>query len=264
MTAKLIQFRPALMAGLAALLVAGCATSPTGRSQFKLYSEADLAQMGVASYQKIQEQTPRSNNAALRRYVQCVAGHITDEVGGTWEITLFAQDKINAFALPGGKIGVYTGLLEVAEGQAQLAAVIGHEVAHVVADHANARVSRQTVTQTALQIASAILGGGAGSQLTMAALGLGAQVGVLLPYARGQESEADIIGLKLMALAGFDPRAAVGLWQNMDAAAQGAPPEFLSTHPAHGSRIADLQAALPEVLPLYKQARAQGETPNCR
>lgn len=252
-------------AALTALLVAACATSPTGRPQLKLFSESDLAQMGVASYQKIKEATPQADRAGVRGYVQCVADSITDVVGGNWEVTVFAQDQVNAFALPGGKIGVYTGLLEVAQGPAQLAAVIGHEVAHVLADHANARVSSQFVTQTALQLASAILGtGGAGGQLAMAALGLGAQVGVLLPYARGQESEADVIGLKLMAQAGFDPRAAVALWQNMAKAAEGQPPEFLSTHPSHGSRIAELQSHMQQVLPIYRAARAQGRTPDCR
>ncbi len=249
---------------LTALVTVACATSPTGRPQLKLFSSADLAEMGAASYQQIKKETPIEQSSRVNRYVQCVSDAITSQTGGTWEVTVFDADQANAFALPGGKIGVYTGLLEVSRNQDQLATVIGHEVAHVLADHGNERVSNQFATQSALQLAGAIAGGQGGvGQAAMAALGLGAQVGVLLPFSRAQESEADVVGLELMARAGFDPRASVQLWQNMAQAGGGSPPEFLSTHPGHESRINKLNENIPEVMPLYRQARNAGRRPNC-
>lgn len=249
---------------LAAMLTA-CAVSPTGRHQLSLFPEQKIDQLGVQSYQKIKQETPASNNRALNNYVACVAHAITAQVGGEWEVTLFQSDQVNAFALPGNKIGVYTGLLKVTQNQGQLAAVLGHEVGHVLAHHGNARMSTQFATQTAVQLASAVAGGAgtAGGQLAMAALGAGAQVGVLLPFSRGQESEADEIGEQLMARAGFDPRESIALWQNMQRQGGNKPPEFLSTHPSEGDRIKDLQKHLPEAEQLYQQARAAGRRPNC-
>lgn len=259
----LVQIRLPLTAALATLLLVACATSPTGRTQLALFSEAKLAEMGAASYQKIKKETPVEQAGGVNRYVQCVADAITRQTGGTWEVTVFEQDQANAFALPGGKIGVYKGLLDVSEGQDQLATVIGHEVAHVLSDHANERVSQQFATQGALQVASAIAGGGASGQTAMAALGLGAQVGILLPFSRAQESEADVVGLELMARAGFNPSASVDLWRNMAESGSGKPPEFLSTHPGTQSRIDKLQSQIPKVMPLYRKARSNGRTPNC-
>lgn len=253
---------------LASLLLAACATSPTGRTQLTLLSEAKLAKMGNATYQHLRQKLPVSHNRNLNRYVQCVASAIieqastiTHDLPAEWDVTVFKKDVVNAFALPGGNIAVYTGLLDVAEGPAQLATVIGHEVAHLLADHANARASAQLATKTVLGVVSAILGGG--GQLVMAALGVGAQVGVLLPYSRAQESEADLIGLKLMARAGFNPRAAVALWRNMAQASGASVPEFLSTHPSDQSRINDLQSHIPEVMPAFQRARAHGRNPSC-
>ncbi|MEQ8799469.1 MAG: M48 family metallopeptidase [Salinisphaeraceae bacterium] len=250
---------------LAALATIACATSPTGRPQLKLFPSSDLAEMGAASYQQMKQETPIEQSSRVNNYVQCVANAITSQTGGTWEVTVFADDQANAFALPGGKIGVYTGLLDVSRNQDQLATVIGHEVAHVLADHGNERVSSQFATQSALQLAGAIAGGGNSGmgQAAMAALGLGAQVGVLLPFSRAQESEADVVGLELMARAGFDPRASVQLWQNMAQSGGGSPPEFLSTHPGHESRINKLNENIPKAMPLYQQARNAGRRPNC-
>lgn len=243
-------------------LLTACAVSPTGRPQLKLFPDAEIAQMGAASYQKIKQETPIERSRSINNYVACVSNSITQIVGGSWEVTVFAQDQANAFALPGGKIGVYTGLLNVANGQAQLATVVGHEVAHVLADHGNSRVSTQFATQTAVQLASSVAGGGVGGQLAMAALGAGAQVGVLLPFSRGQEGEADILGLNLMARAGFDPRQSVALWQNMQRQG-GSQSSFLSTHPSEGDRIKALQQHMPEALQIYNQARAAGRRPSC-
>lgn len=246
------------------LALAACATSPLGHQQLQLFSPTQLAQMGAASYQKIKEETPVATDPAVNAYVNCVVHALTAEVGGQWTVTVFKSKQVNAFALPGGKIGVYTGLLKVADGPAQLAAVIGHEMGHVLAGHVNARMSAKYATSAGVQLLASFLGGGgsaASNREIMALLGLGAQVGLLLPYGRGQESEADIIGLQLMARAGFDPRAAVTLWQNMRAAGGGAPPELLSTHPSNASRIDHLQQNMAQAMRLYQQAPTH---PNCK
>ena len=150
--------------------------------------------------------------------------------------------------------------LAVAENQHQLATVLGHEVAHVIARHSNERVSNQYAAQTGLQLAGAIT---RGSPELMGLLGVGAQVGVLLPFSRTQESEADKLGLDLMARAGFDPRQSVPLWQNMARSGGAGQPEFLSTHPSHGTRIQELSARIPQVMPTYESARAAGWRPAC-
>jgi len=248
--------RRILAAALLLLLVA-CATSPTGRNQLKLFSSEKIAQMGVQSYQQMKQEEPIDTSTADNRYVKCVADAITRVTGGDWEVTVFKDDQVNAFALPGGKIGVYSGLLDVAKSDDQLAAVIGHEVGHVLAEHGNERVSQQAATQGGLQVVSAFLGGsggGAGSQAVMSALGLGAQVGILLPFSRAQESEADTVGLELMARAGFDPRESVALWQNMAAAGGEKPAEFMSTHPSNETRINNLQSHMNQAMQLYQQA----------
>jgi predicted Zn-dependent protease len=235
----------AALYGIALLLLAACATSPLGRSQLQLLPADQLNPMGFEAFQKVKQTTPTARDPALNAYVQCVVDAITREVGGPrggggWEVEVFRSEQANAFALPGGKIGVYTGLLDVARTQDQLAAVIGHEVAHVVAQHHNERLSQQFAAQQGLALVNALAGGGGATQQTaMALLGLGAQVGVLLPYSRIQESEADKIGLDLMARAGFDPREAVDLWVNMQRASGSGGIEFLSTHPSSGSRIGE-------------------------
>jgi predicted Zn-dependent protease len=223
--------------------------------------------MGVAAYAEAKKETPPSTDAKVNGYVKCVADAVTAEVQKgpkEWEVTVFAKDQVNAFALPGAKIGVYTGLLDVAKTQDQLAAVIGHEVAHVLAKHGNERVSTAYATQTGLQLLESMVGGASSDKRNiMALLGVGAQVGVLLPFSRTQESEADLLGLDLMASAGFDPRASIALWKNMEAAGNGGP-EFLSTHPAHGTRIHDLEKRMAKALPLFEKARAQGKVPHCQ
>lgn len=255
-------FRTSIVVTLVAALAA-CATSPMGNPQLQLFSPAELAQMGSKSYQKIKQETPIDSDKAVNAYVSCVAHALTAQVDGDWQVTVFKSKQVNAFALPGGKIGVYTGLLKVADGQAQLAAVLGHEIGHVLAHHSNARLSAQYATSAGMQMLGAFLGGDASSATSkqvMSLLGLGAQVGVLLPYGRSQESEADIIGLKLMARAGFDPRAAITLWQNMSAAGGGAPPQWLSTHPSNAARIQHLKDNMGQALQLYQQAPSH---PNC-
>jgi predicted Zn-dependent protease len=248
-------------------IVSSCATSPTGRSQLHLISAEQMDQMGVAAYDDLKKNTPQSKNEKTKKYVTCVANAITRKIkfSTQWEVTVFEDASVNAFALPGGKIGVYTGLLNVTENQHQLAAVIAHEVAHVTAEHANARVSAAYATGASLKLVEVIAGATTpGKQRLVGLLGVGVQYGVLMPYGRGQESEADILGLDYMAMAGFDPRESVLLWRNMSKQGGAQPPEFLSTHPANQSRINDLNARMPHALVIYNAALASGKKPNCK
>lgn len=249
-----------------AALVAACATSPLGRRQLLLMPADQVAQMGVTAYAQMKDQQPLSTDAAVNQQVQCVSAALLAVVGDApaWEVTVFKDAAANAFALPGQKIGVNDGLLKVATTPDQLAAVIGHEIGHVQAQHGNERMSVQFATQTGLQLLNALSGEGSEEKaLVIAALGAGAQFGVVLPFSRSHESEADLIGLELMARAGFDPQASVTLWQNMARASNGAPPEILSTHPAHDTRIRDLQEHMAPAQALYQQARAAGRNPSC-
>jgi predicted Zn-dependent protease len=259
-----------LFAGL--LFLTACATSPLGRSQLILVDDAQMDQMGVQAFEQLKSEGKVSGDSRKNAYVTCVAMAITNqlpaEFAGNWEVLVFDDDSANAFALPGKKIGVHTGLLEVATNQDQLATVIGHEVAHVLARHGAERVSNQMAAQGGVEIAGALLGatGDPSSPLhgiAMQALGVGAGLGVMA-YSRSHESEADLYGLDLMARAGFDPRQSVPLWQNMAAAAGGErPPEFLSTHPSPETRIGDLQGRMVQAVPLSEQARAAGRRPRC-
>jgi predicted Zn-dependent protease len=255
-------------APIAILLALACVTSPLGRSQLKLFPESEMAQMGAAAYQKMRGEMKESADAQARRAARCVADAITAEIAGGrsagWEVTVFEDPTPNAFALPGGKIGVHTGLFGVARNQDQLATVIGHEVAHVLAGHANERVSTQFAAQAGLSAVSVLAGASSpAQQQLLGLLGVGAQVGVILPFSRAQEREADLLGLDLMAKAGFDPAQSVELWQNMEAAGDGQPPEFLSTHPSHGTRIQDLKQRIPSAQKLREAARQRGKRPAC-
>jgi len=264
-----VHSRTSLLA--AATCITACATSPLGRDQLILFPDDQVAQMGVTAYQELKRSTPVTKDSGASQYVSCVANALTRALPegsavqpGQWEVTVFADDQINAFALPGGKIGVYQGLLSVAENQDQLATVVAHEIAHVLSRHSNERISTQYATSTGLELASVLAGQSTPAKQTLfGLLGVGAQVGVLLPFGRKQESEADIVGLELMARAGFDPRQSVNLWENMNAASGSGPPEFLSTHPSGETRIRSLQQHLPNVLPLAEQARARGTRPDC-
>ena len=250
---------------LGVAIVSGCATSPTGRSQLVLMPDSQMDQMGLQAFTNIKNKTPIDRKRTTNRYVQCVGNAITRVVGGDWEIVVFQDDAANAFALPGRKIGVNTGLLKVAENQHQLATVLGHEVAHVLSQHSNERVSQKFAVDQGLGLINAIASPQTGTgQTLMGLLGVGAEYGILLPYGRVQESEADILGLDLMAKAGFDPRESVKLWANMSSADRGQPPEFLSTHPSHSTRISDLNAHMPVALNLQSRARQQGKHPECR
>ncbi|MEN4904161.1 M48 family metallopeptidase [Luteimonas sp. TWI1416] len=258
-----------------ALLLTACATttSPTGRTQYVGgVSQAQLNQMGEQAFAETKAKTRQSSDARQQAYVRCIVTDIVRELPANWqqlkwESVVFVDDNPNAFALPGGKVGVHTGILTVAKNQDQLAAVIAHEIGHVYANHHDERITRQLGAQGALGVAGALLGSryGEGAQQTTSQLGGAAlQATFLLPGTRTQETEADVVGQELMAKAGFDPRAAVALWQNMITASGGnQPPQWLSTHPNPQNRIAELQARATSLVPVYEQARAAGRRPNC-
>ena len=247
--------------------LAACATSPLGRHQLVLMPDAQMDQMGVAAYQEMKGTQKLSQNSAENTYVRCVANAITSALpkSGNWEVNVFVDDSANAFALPGGKIGVNSGLLKVAQTPDQLAAVLGHEVGHVMAKHSNERMSIQFATQTGMQLVQAVSGEATPEkQQLFGLLGLGSQVGITLPFSRKHEAEADLIGLELMAKAGFDPRQSVELWKNMARANSGEPPEFLSTHPANSTRIKGLEANMNNAVAIYNKAKQAGRNPSCQ
>lgn len=254
-------YKTLLIAALAALTA--CETSPTGRRQLIMVSDSEINQMGAASFKQMQQKIPATQNAKANSLVQCVSRAITAESGGgPWEVTTFESKELNAFALPGGKIGVYTGLLKAATNQDQLAAVIGHEVGHVLARHSAERVSQESAANIGTQLGS-VVAASQGVNIDPQLIGLGANVFFLLPYSRTHESEADVIGLDIMAKAGFDPRQSITLWENMARMGGGAPAEMLSTHPSSETRIRNLSERMSVVMPIYEQARASGKKPNC-
>ncbi len=244
-----------------AVLVA-CATSPTGRNQLMMVGDAEMASMGQQLFAQMQQKTPPVNDARVNGEVNCVVHALVAELPATmrsgWEFRVFDDKTPNAFALPGKKIGVHSGMLKLVQNDDQLAAVIGHEIGHVLARHANERASMGMLAQITQEVAGQIGPG------TAAVFGLGAQVGVMLPYSRTHEAEADVIGQEMMARAGFDPRQSIALWQLMGKQDKDAPPELLSTHPADGTRLRGLNAHLQKAWPLYEQALAAGKKPHCQ
>ena len=209
---------------------------------------------------------PVATDQRLVDYVRCVTGYVVDALQPAergayiWEVTLFENDQANAFALPGGKMGVYTGLLDVATNQHQLAAVMSHEVGHVLARHSNERASQAALRNIGLTVAQV-----AGvSDSTLQVIDMGTELGLFLPFNRTQEREADLIGIALMARAGFDPQESLTLWQNMAAGGGRRPPEFLSTHPSPSTRMGDLRDALPGAEAQWLAARARGVEPACQ
>ncbi len=253
-----------------ATITTACSTTPTGRAQLTLKSEAMLAQEGARQMQIIREQAPLVQDRPTIDYVACVADAIVGVLEGKdaamyWELAIVNQPDINAFVMPGGKMVVKAGILSVAQNQHQLAAVIGHEVAHVTAHHANERASRGELTDYGVEVLAYILGGGYYNRTagTYGALSTAATLGLSNPFSRKQESEADVIGLQYMAKAGFDPRESVELWKNMNAKNEAKIPEYMSTHPSGETRIESLIDQYPTALKYYNEAKAAGRQPNC-
>jgi predicted Zn-dependent protease len=257
---------PGRLIALVALLALGCAKVPyTNRSQLILVSQRDENALGAQAFTQVVAKSRIDQSPALNRDVVEVGerlARVANRPDFQWKFVVIDDPKqVNAFCLPGGKVAVYTGILPVAQDQAGLAVVLGHEIAHALARHGAERMSQGMVAQSVGQALAIGLGGGADSAMILAAYGLGAQYGVLLPYGRTQESEADHIGLLLMAQAGYDPRVAVEFWQRMERSGGGRMPEFLSTHPSHGTRVKQLSEWIPEATRLYD---ATPHAPNAR
>jgi predicted Zn-dependent protease len=255
---------------LAAALAVGCATVPvTGRQQLSLVPQVDLVQASAEGYRELIAASRLSTDSAATARVSRVGGRVASaaeaflrdhEMGASiryydWEFALIDDDEtINAFCMSGGKIAVYSGILPAAEDETGLAVVVAHEVAHAIANHGGERMSQLLLAELGgMALARAMQEKPEETQdLVFLAYGIGAQVGVLLPYSRQHELEADRIGLILMARAGYDPRQAVPFWQRMAAAGGARPPEFLSTHPAPESRIDSIREHLPEAVGQYQ------------
>ena len=261
-------------------LLCNCALNPyTERHQFLLLPQSYENELGAQAYKQVLND-PKiriSQNSHEVDPVQRVSTRIIEAAKQSryaatakqfdWEISVIQEDKtINAFALPGGKIAVYTGIFPIAKNEAGLAAILGHEVTHALARHGAERMSQALAAKmvlTGADIALATGGKGAGTrQAVMQAFGLGAQVGVLLPYSREHESEADYIGILLAAQAGYDPREAIRVWQRMKNIAEDQPPEFLSTHPSHDKRIEELEYWMTHAMREFRRASPAPPTPD--
>lgn len=248
---------------LACLFLVGCAIVPiTGRKQLILIPEAQTIALGADAYREVLAESDLVRSGPelemVRRAGRRIA-EVSHQPGYEWEFNLIRDDEMaNAFCLPGGKVAVYTGLMPVARTEGGLATVMAHEIAHAVARHGGERMTDQLALQIGATGLDALLREKSERtrQLVLAAYGVGGTVGVLLPFSRKQESEADRIGLVYMARAGYDPREAIGFWERMQAHSEGgSPPEWLSTHPSHATRIADLHRHMPEALRHYQANR---------
>ena len=235
-------------------------------------SDAEMQAEAAREFAKIKASAPLTTNRETIAYVACVANAVVKVLEPphseyNWEMAIIETEQINAFVMPGGKIVVYEGILKAAQNQHQLATVIGHEIAHVTAEHTKSKLLRGgRGTQVGIAVAAVLLGGGhyGATYTAQEALTQGTMYGLVLPYKRGQETEADVIGLQYMAKAGFDPRASVPLWQNMAEIAGESESEFTSTHPSSDKRIDSLVSEWIKVLPLYNEAHQEGRIPDCQ
>ena len=252
------------------LIILSCTTVPvTGRSSLHILPDSEVMTMSFQQYSEVLKKSKLSNDTEKVQMVRRVgtriaraseefmrdAGMESEIKNFQWEFNLIQDDKtVNAWCMPGGKVGVYTGILPVTRDETGLAVVMGHEVGHAIAKHGNERMSQGLLAQLGAAGLSVALSTQPGptSDIFMAAYGVGTNVGILLPYSRIHESEADRIGLSLMARAGYDPRLAVPFWQRMSEKGGSKPPEFLSTHPAPETRIKQIEALIPEAMRYYR------------
>lgn len=252
------------------LLMYACATVPvTGRNQLSLISNAELMPMAYEQYRQVIAKGPLSTNAQQTAMIKRVGVNIQKAVeqymadknlssqldGFAWEFNLIDDPTVNAWCMPGGKVAFYTGILPICKDELGVAVVMGHEVAHAIANHGRERMSQQMFAQFGLSTLGALMGQNptAGNELLMQAIGAGTNIG-MLKFSRQHESEADKMGLIFMAMAGYDPNEAPKFWERMSALSGGqAPPEFLSTHPSHETRVRDLNSWIPEAMQYYKK-----------
>lgn len=259
---KSLKYLIAINAGVLATIISCVTTPETDRRQLIAVSEGQMNQMGEDAWKDINTKEKLSSNSAQSNLVTDIGRRIASASGKkyNWEFKLFDSKDINAFCLPGGKVGVYSGILPVAKNNAALAAIMGHEVAHAVARHGAERVTQQLLVAGVLITVDKAMQDSSRKQMIMAGLGLGAQFGVILPYSRFHEEEADSIGLRYMAEAGYDPREAPGLWVRMSQLG-GQPPEFLSTHPHPKTRINNLEKQMGKALELWEKSAKIATTP---
>lgn len=248
--------------------LASHAASPLGRKQVILFPDSVVERSSSLLFAQMKKVSPHSNDPKIVAQVHCIVDAIHNAnrgilSTGSWDVVVFKSKKANAFAVPGGKIGVYEGLLDFAVNQHQLAAVLGHEMAHVEARHGNERVSAEFAAGLGVSLVAIALGSGENRVRLLAALGFGVQVGVLLPFSRTHEKEADILGLDYMARAGFDPRESIALWHNMQAKPSIKPPSIISSHPSSRQRIAELSNRMGHARNLHREALSKGHLPFC-
>jgi metalloendopeptidase OMA1, mitochondrial len=241
-----------------------CTTTETGRRQLNFISKEQETQLGLTAFEEMKKEVPISTDAKAKSLVERVGARIAQQASSRlpdakWEFVVFESKEANAFCLPGGKVGVYTGLLPIAKNEAGLATVIGHEVAHAAERHGAERMSIATATQGAAQLAGSAVSEKY-SQLAMVALGGLGKVGVELPFSRKQESEADHVGLLYMARAGYDPEEAVHFWERFSESHGGKSEgiSLLRTHPVDSQRIANLKALMPEAKAEFRKAKSGG------
>lgn len=245
---------------LVTLIQLSCTTTVTNRQQFNIMSDSQLNQMGEQAYKDIIKSSKLSKNRRLVRQIEEIGRKIAKASGENfpWEFKVIEDDKmVNAFCLPGGKIGVYTGILKVAKNNAGLAAIMGHEVAHAVLKHGGERMSQAMVINLGLSLAQVAFKDSEHKQLIAGALGVGANYGILMPFSRNNEAEADRLGLEYMVKAGYDPYESVELWERMAKTGGNGTPEILSTHPDPLNRASGLNRAIPKVIHLYNQSAKQ-------
>jgi metalloendopeptidase OMA1, mitochondrial len=264
---RIIAF--AAPAAFMALLLAGCETVPeTGRTQLNMVSSAEETKLGITEFEQTKQKTPISKDAQATALVQRAGKRIAAVANlpdAQWEFVLFDSQEANAWCLPGGKVGVYSGILPITKDEAGLATVIGHEVAHATAHHGAERMSQQMAAQAGGSVVGALVSGKSDTTQALVGQAYGAvsQVGVLLPFSRKQEAEADYIGLLYMARAGYDPNAAVAFWErlaeyNRQHGGSGGL-AFLRTHPLDEQRIQALKDELPKATAEYQKAKAAGK-----